>query len=74
MPWMAISNSTSVDAAARNASNGTPGSVGNAAGLLVLRKALDAQAASAAALLAALPQPLALATEGSLGRNVNTYA
>lgn len=74
MGWMDISNSTSVQAAVSNASNGTPGTVGNAAGLLVLRKALDAQAAGAAALLAALPQPPALATEGNLGRNVNTYA
>ena len=71
---MDISNSTSLDAAVSNASNGTPGTVSNAAALLVLRKALDTQAVGAAALLAALPQPLALATEGNLGRNVNTYA
>ncbi len=71
---MDITNSTSVDAAVNNASNGTPGTVGNAAGLLVLRKALDVQAAGAAALIAALPQPTALATEGNLGRNVDTYA
>ncbi|HEV8689987.1 MAG TPA: putative motility protein [Ideonella sp.] len=40
----------------------------------VLRKALDSQAAMAAALIAAIPQPPQLATEGSLGTNVNTYA
>ncbi|WP_377155073.1 putative motility protein [Roseateles sp. UC29_93] len=71
---MVITNSPSVAAAVSNASNGTPGTVGNAAGLLVLRKAIDVQEAGAAALLAALPQPTALATEGSLGRNINTYA
>jgi len=71
---MGITNSTSVNAAVRNASNGTPGTVGNAASLLVLRKALDAQAAGATALLTALPQPASLATEGNLGRNINTYA
>ncbi|MDB5851257.1 MAG: hypothetical protein JWP29_5009 [Rhodoferax sp.] len=42
--------------------------------ILVLKKALDAQAASAAALIQALPEPPALATEGSLGTQVNTFA
>ncbi|WP_431050052.1 putative motility protein [Roseateles sp. L2-2] len=71
---MNITNSPSVAAAVSSASNGTPGTVGNAASLLVLRKAMDVQESGAAALLAALPQPPALATEGSLGRNLNTYA
>ena len=72
---MDITNSTSVNAAVSSASNGTPGTVANAAGMMVLRKAMDVQEAGAAALLAALPQaPAALATEGSLGRNVDTYA
>jgi len=71
---MVITNSPSIDAAVRQASNGTPGTAGNAAGLLVLRKAMDVQEAGAAALLAALPQAPALATEGTLGRNINTYA
>ncbi|MDH0867128.1 putative motility protein [Mitsuaria sp. GD03876] len=70
---MNIANSSSVAAAVSSASNSTPGSVGNAASMLVLRKALDVQQAGAAALLEALPQP-ALATEGNLGRNLNTYA
>lgn len=69
-----ITSSTSVDAAVTAASNATPGTVGGAAGIMVLRKALDSQASGAAALLAALPQQPALATEGNLGRNVNTYA
>lgn len=43
----------------------------------VLKKALDTQAAAAATLLQAVPQPPAqpsLATSGSLGTQVNTYA
>lgn len=71
---MNIANATRVDAAVSNAANSTPGTVGHAAGLLVLRKAMDLQEAGAAALLAALPKPPALATEGSLGRNIDTYA
>ena len=71
---MDISNSATVASAVSNASNGAPGTVGHAAGLLVLRKALDAQATGAAALLAALSQPPALATEGAVGRHINTYA
>ena len=39
----------------------------------VLKSALNIQAASAAALIQALPQPQ-LATSGSLGTLVNTYA
>lgn len=70
---MNITNTPSVAAAVSNASSSTPGTVGNAASLLVLRKAMDVQESGAAALLAALPQP-ALATEGNLGRNLNTYA
>lgn len=79
---MNIANSTSVDAAARQASNSTPGTVANAAGLLVLRKALDAQSSTAAALLSALPQAPAsapasapgLGTDGNLGRHLDIYA
>ncbi|WP_431256364.1 putative motility protein [Roseateles chitinivorans] len=71
---MNITNSPSVAAAVSSASGSTPGTVGNAASLLVLRKAMDVQESGAAALLAALPQPTALATEGTLGRNLDTYA
>ncbi|MDD2846224.1 MAG: putative motility protein [Rhodoferax sp.] len=39
----------------------------------VLKKALNIQAASAATLLQALPQP-ALATSGTVGTQVNTFA
>ncbi|MBB2487436.1 putative motility protein [Mitsuaria sp. WAJ17] len=71
---MDISSFTSVATVVNDASSSMPGTVGNAASLLVLRKAIDAQAAGAAALLAALPQAPALATEGQLGRQLNTYA
>ena len=52
----------------------TQGSPAEAAQTLMLRKAMDIQASSADALIQALPQPTALATSGSLGRNVNAYA
>jgi len=71
---MNIATSASVSAAANSASQGEPGTVQAAAGTLVLRKALDLQAATAMTLLNALPQQPALATEGSLGRHVNTFA
>lgn len=45
----------------------------DAVNILVLKKALDMQAASAVQLIEALPQP-ALATSGSVGRLVNTFA
>lgn len=67
---MDIANSTSVDVASRYAQADTA----DAVNILVLRKAIDVQAAGALALLSALPQQPALATEGSLGRHVNTYA
>lgn len=71
---MVITSSPTVDAAVSQASGSTPGTVGGAASVMVLRKAMDVQAEGAAALIAALPQAPALATEGSLGRNINTYA
>jgi hypothetical protein len=45
----------------------------DAVNVVVLKKALDIQAVAAATLLDALPQP-ALATSGTLGTQVNTYA
>jgi hypothetical protein len=41
--------------------------------ILVLKKAMDLQAITAMTLLQTLPQP-ALATQGSLGTRVNTFA
>ena len=45
----------------------------DAINITVLKKALDVQASAAATLLLALPQP-ALATSGTLGTQVNTFA
>jgi hypothetical protein len=47
---------------------------GQAVGIAVLKKALDAQAASAASLLAALPPVQAASLPPHLGQNVNTTA
>lgn len=68
---MNISSSPSVSTATAAASQGPKA---DAVNILVLRKALNTQAASAVALLEAIPDQPKLATEGSLGRNVNTYA
>lgn len=67
---MDIANTPSVSVAASQAQ----GEAADAVNLLVLRKALDIQADGALALLDALPQQPALATEGALGRNLNVYA
>jgi hypothetical protein len=68
---MNLTNSSGVSAAAAAASQGP---TGDAVNLLVLRKALDTQAAGALALINAIPPQPALATSGSLGTQVNTYA
>ena len=60
-------------AVTHNASSATTGSVQGAAAMLVLKKALNAQAAGVAQLVQTLPQP-ALATSGTLGTQVNTFA
>lgn len=67
---MDIANATVVNAAL----TATQGQTADAVNLRVLRKALDLQQASAAALLDALPQQPPLATEGALGRQLNVYA
>ncbi len=67
---MDIANSPSVSVA----SGPAQGETADAVNLLVLRKALDIQASGAMQLLNALPQQPALATEGTLGRNLNAYA
>lgn len=71
---MNIDSSASVSAAVNSASNADLGSVQGTASMWALRKALDTQAAGAAVLLNALPQQPALATEGNVGRNINTFA
>lgn len=67
---MDIANAPAVNAAASQTQAGTA----DAVSLRVLRKALDVQAEGALALLDALPQPPALASEGPLGRHLNVYA
>lgn len=42
--------------------------------MLILKKALDAQASEALQLIQSVTPTSALATEGSLGTQVNTYA
>ena len=64
---------SSVSSATAAASAADLGSVQGAASVSVLKKALHAQASSVATLIQALPQP-ALATSGSVGTQVNTYA
>ena len=66
---MNISSPTSVQTATSAASSDSADSVN----ILVLKKALDIQATSAMALLQALPQP-PLATEGTMGALINTFA
>lgn len=66
---MNVSSTPAVQAATAAASSSTS----DALNIAVLRKALDAQASTAAALIQALPQPQ-LATSGSLGTQLNTYA
>lgn len=67
---MNISSSPAVQSATSAAA--APAS--DAVNVLVLKKALNTQAAAAATLLQALPQPPALATTGAVGTRVNTFA
>lgn len=66
---MNISSTTSVQAATSAASSDTSDNIN----ILVLKKALTMQATTAATLLQALPQP-PLATQGSVGTKINTFA
>lgn len=66
---MIISSTSSAPAATTAAQSDIADSVN----ILVLKKALDLQATSATALLQSLPQP-PLATEGSVGTQINTFA
>jgi hypothetical protein len=67
---MDITNSPSVTSAVLAAQ----GDTADAANLLVLKKAMSVQEAGALALIDAIPQQPALATEGNLGRNLNAFA
>ena len=66
---MNITSMSSVQAATAAAQSDTADSVN----ILVLKKALDMQATTAMTLLQTLPQP-PLATVGSVGTKVNTFA
>ncbi len=66
---MNIANSTAVQTASGLAQT----KQSDALNMLVLKKALDMQASSAASLLQALPQP-PLAPQGQVGSKLNTYA
>ncbi len=71
-PTMDVSLSQSITSTATAVSNAK---TSDAVGTAVLKKALDAQKTSAAALLQALPSPQpALATSGTLGTQVNAFA
>ena len=67
---MNISSNPAVQSATSAASAPTS----DAVNVLVLKKALNTQAAAAATLLQALPQPPALASTGTVGTRVNTFA
>ncbi|MDE2593191.1 MAG: putative motility protein [Burkholderiales bacterium] len=64
---MNIANSPAVSAVAS-------ASPSDSVQILLLRKALQSQAQNAAAMLQALPQQPQLATEGSVGTHINTFA
>ncbi len=55
-----------------NASAADMGTVQGSASVSVLKKALNAQAAGVAQLIASVPQP-SLATSGSLGTQLNAF-
>jgi Putative motility protein len=65
----AVSSTVAADAA----SKASPGTVQASAAISMLKKSLDLQESEAAQLLQALPQP-SLATSGSLGTQLDTYA
>ena len=67
---MNIASTTAVQAATSAAASATS----DAVNILVLKKALNTQAAAAATLIQALPQVPSLASSGSVGTRVNTFA
>lgn len=67
---MNIANTPAVQAATAAAQ----GPTSDAVNILVLKKALNQQAAAAAALIQSLPPVPALATSGNVGTRLNTFA
>ena len=66
---MNISNTPSV----QSATTAAQAPSADAVNMLVLKKALDTQAAAAITLLQAIPQP-PLASQGTVGTKLNTFA
>ena len=66
---MNISNTPSV----QSATTAAQAQSADAVNMLVLKKALDTQAAAAISLLQAIPQP-PLASQGTVGTKLNTFA
>ncbi len=62
-----------IDATVSNASSANVGSAQGVASLAVMKTALNLQEAGAAQLIAAVPQ-VPLATSGTMGTKVNTFA
>lgn len=60
--------------AVQSATSAAAAPASDAVNVLVLKKALNIQAAAAATLLQALPQTPALASAGSVGTRLNTFA
>ena len=60
--------------AVQSASAAAQGDTADAVNMLVLKKALNQQASAAATLIESLPTPTPLATSGSVGTRLNTYA
>jgi hypothetical protein len=60
--------------AVQSASAAAQGDTADAVNMLVLKKALNQQASAAAALIEALPTLPPLATSGSVGTRLNTFA
>ncbi len=67
---MSLTNDMSVSAAVAASQSSSAGDLQ----MMVLNKALNSQAAAAVTLIDAVPKPPTLATEGSLGTRLNTYA
>lgn len=62
-----------ISAVIGNLGAATPGTIEGSASVSVLKKALNAQAAGVAQLIASVPQP-PLATSGSVGTRLNAFA
>jgi hypothetical protein len=71
---MDIGTDPGVSAASASLQNPSSGQLQGQVQTQMLRKALDMQAATAAALIQTLPPPPPLASSGAVGTRINTYA